>query len=127
MIDYVLTWMGLNPFGRAKVLSSSFTIIVPSTNNVNEEDNGLQALWVAKVQEKFAELFGGATSTAGTGSWHSNKMGMVHENVMLVTSHMTTAEYRRNASKIKELAEEMKRDMRQEAVALMANERLYLI
>ena len=109
-------------------LDSKVAVYVPSTNNVNEADAaGLQSKFVAVLMAEFSRLFGGATTTAAVGGWMAANGQIVTENVQIVYSVCTGADFERNAAVVVGLAKRICKEMKQEAVTLEYNNRVAFI
>lgn len=106
-------------------LSSKITVIVPSTININEEiDNTKQ---VDKVATLLSNLFGGATASQTLGYWNSPSVGLVKEKSTTVFSYCKESDLNTNIDKVIDLCEELKNEMKQDAIALEINGEMYFI
>ena len=106
-------------------LSSKITVIVPSTVNINEEiDNTKQ---VDKVASLLSSLFGGATASQTLGYWNSPSVGLVKEKSTTVFSYCKESDLNTNIDKVIDLCEELKNEMKQDAIALEINGEMYFI
>lgn len=108
-------------------LSESVTIYVPTTYGTSDTAAEWRVNFALKVvQRELAQLFGGFTTTEGTG-------GYVAENGELVTERVYMV--RANAAKLTEddigkavlIAELVRDDMKQECVSLDINGTLYFV
>ena len=105
-------------------LKNRIVVYVPSTVNVNVMiDNGK---YVRYVMEELSKLFGGATAYDALGSWLSDDVGLVTENVKLVYSFTDELDNQK-LEKVVELCEWIKREMSQECVSLEVNGQLYFV
>jgi hypothetical protein len=100
------------------MLSRKVIFYVPSTQNVGQplsrkEQNAL----VERVERTFAQSFGGATATQGTGSWVTQDGRLVRERVTLVTSYHDKETSEALAIVIP-LAQAIKAEYGQEAIAI---------
>ena len=106
-------------------LSSKVTLIVPSTVDVNKEvDNTPQ---IELVASSFSEWFGGATASDTLGFWKSPSYGLVREKSTTVFAYCSQDDLTKNIENVIKLAEKIKEDMSQEAVALEINGEMYFI
>lgn len=108
-------------------LPKTVAIFVPSTVNVNGDDNGKQAEWVDKIGSQFADWFGGVTMYQAQGGWMSAEHGLVREGIVIVESRATAEALDQHTDAVVELAEMLKADMTQEAVTLLHNGEMYLV
>lgn len=74
-----------------------------------------------------AERFGGATVREGEGVWNSEEVGLVAEEVHIVVAHVTQADLNQNMDDIVNYMRQLKRELKQEAMALEIDEHLILI
>lgn len=106
-------------------LRHNVRIFVPSTIDVDKElDN---TGYVDAILKDFSEKFGGATSYLAMGAWSSPQAGLVKEKVTIVEAFCTEAQLEENIEKVIELAEDLKRELKQEAIALQINNELYFV
>lgn len=106
-------------------LTSKVSIYVPSTTDVSVTID--TSSWVAKVASTLSSYFGGATSTEASGFWVSDKDGLVREKVTIVYAYCTSSDLELRQADVLALAEEMKAELKQEAVSVEINNELYLI
>jgi hypothetical protein len=106
-------------------LSSSVRVYVPSTVDTDTAADTSEVL--ARVQELLSSSFGGATTFDAVGCWVSPSAGLVRESVKVVQSHCDESALRANIDAVIELAESIKVELAQEAVALEINNKLYLV
>lgn len=100
-------------------LDSKVAIYVPSTINVNEEtDNRKQVL---NVIRRLSEMFGGATASDAVGGWVSQSGEVIVEKVKVVYSFCTTGQLKDRIDDILSICEDIKNEMKQEAVTLEIN------
>lgn len=107
------------------VLENTVKVYVPSTVNVDKVmvDN---SKFVDVALAEMSEAFGGATSQNGVGCWMSERLGLVKENVTIVYSYVDKLTDD-TINKVVGLAEWIKAEMSQEAVAIEINGKGYLI
>ena len=105
-------------------LDHNVKIYVPSTIDVNKKiDN---SSYVKQALELFSDLFGGATSYDAKGAWLSKK-GLVVEDVKIVESYATKEALEKGLNKVLRYAEKLKRELKQEAVSVEYDNKLYFI
>lgn len=106
-------------------LSSVVKLYVPSTVNTNQSvDNSAM---VERVETALASWFGGATAFNAVGAWTSPATGLVLENVTIVQAYCDEAGLQAHIADFIRLAQVVKHEMSQEAVALEVNNKLYLL
>ena len=108
-------------------LEHSLRLYVPSTVEVNVDAETLQDIIVMQVMDRMADWFGGATSYKAEGAWKSPAAGLVIEKVVIVESYASDEAVNQNMGNVIALCEKIKARMKQEAVALEYDNRLYLI
>jgi hypothetical protein len=74
-----------------------------------------------------AERFGGATCKIANGVWNSDKLGLIGEVVYIVHSYITQSDLHRHLDEVVDFVKGLKRELRQEAMALEVNHKLTLI
>ena len=104
-------------------LGSQIKIFVPSTYNVCVPMDS--NVWVDKSLNLLSACFGGATSTKALGAWISNTGDLVKENVTLVFAYAKEQDLEESIETIYDFCMDMKREMKQEAIALEVNGNLY--
>ena len=120
----------MNAINNAKLkacikLSSKVTVYVPATCGVDTAaDNTEQVKSTASL---LSSLFGGATSTPALGYWLSPVVGLVAENTTVVFAYASDADLQNGIESVIEHCETLKRDMKQEAIALEINGEMYFI
>lgn len=113
-------------FGGA-ALSERVAIYVPGTCGPATADAALADSMTARAAARLSELFGGATISVAAGAWMSDTHGLIREAVNIVYSYCTPAQLNDHARDVLALAQEVKREMAQEAVSVEVNSSLYLI
>jgi len=105
-------------------LGCKVAIYVPSTVEIDKKtDNSKQ---VDSMLSNFSDMFGGATSTKAVGAWKTST-SLIKEEITLVFSYCTSEQLENNIGNVIILAENLKRDMSQEAISLEINNELYFI
>lgn len=106
-------------------LSQRVALYVPGTQGPDTAtDNAAQ---VERVAAEFSRMFGGATAQESTGFWMSDTAGLVRESVTIVYANCTAEQLRDHLPDILTLAQQIKREMAQEAVSAEINGTLYII
>lgn len=106
-------------------LSHKVTVYVPSTVDVNKPvDNSAQ---VERVAAALSGWFGGATSTPALGYWLSPASGLVAEKTVVVFAYAAEADLEAHIGDVVELAESLKVEMGQEAVAVEIDGEMYFV
>ena len=108
-------------------LSNTVQIAVPATYNVDIPlpDTTHKTIAIA-VANRFGDLFGGATITQGIGVWsHDNQT--ITENLWLVMSNCDNDTLDKKLFDTVKIATAIKRLLKQEAVSLWVNGKLYFV
>ena len=106
-------------------LGCKVSVYVPSTTDINiKTDNSEQ---VAKTAEMLSSKFGGATATKALGLWMSDSQGLVREEVTIVYAYCTSEQLELHADDVVTYCENLRDEMKQEAVSLEINGELYFI
>ena len=108
-------------------LSFNVKIYVPSTTEVNKEGTNLQKYFVNKGLSLFSGYFGGSTAHRAVGAWNSDKLGLVTEKITILESYCSPESLENNIESVLNFAREIKSEMKQEAVSLEINSKLYLV
>ena len=106
-------------------LSSKVTVYIPSTKNINEVINNTQ--YINQCATLLSECFGGATSTPALGYWMSNTAGLVKENTTMVFAYASDTDLQANIEKVITFCENLKAELKQDAIALEINGEMYFI
>lgn len=106
-------------------LSSKVTFIVPATTDINKEIDNTP--FVDRVATLLSECFGGATATQTLGYWKSPTMGLVKEKSTTVYAYCSEKDLQDHVEKVIELAEQLKTEMSQDAIAIEINGEMYFI
>jgi CRP-like cAMP-binding protein len=105
--------------------TNQISLYIPSTIYT---DQGLDSnYYVSDALGLLGRLFGGATSSEARGVWNSEQVGLVNETVYIVRSYATQADMERCLPDVLAYMEHLKRELRQEAMALEVNEKFMLI
>jgi hypothetical protein len=100
-------------------------IFVPSTLDVDQAvDNKAQ---VQEVLSFFGSIFGGATSSDAEGCWQSEDGGLVVEQVTIVRTFVSKKALDQHLDDVISFATKLKKEMRQEAVAVDVDNQLILV
>lgn len=106
-------------------LSHCFKIYVPSTVDVNTPvDNTGQ---VNNTLQFLSGLFGGATSQEARGAWVSSSAGLVVEDVTICYAFCSLSQKLRCRRAVVDYCKGLAKDMKQEAISLEIDGRLYFI
>ena len=104
-------------------LSSRVAIYVPGTININETCDTSE--YIDKTALLLAELFGGSTCMNGLGCWKSSEL--VKERSTLVYAACTEEDLNKSIEIIVKYCEDLRDELKQEAVALEVNGIMYWI
>ena len=103
----------------------SFKIYVPSTVSVNHSVDNSGA--VAGCLSFLSSRFGGATSTAARGAWVSDSAGLVVEDVTICYAFTNLRGFLTGRRAVLDYAKKLRDDMKQEAVSVEINGRLFFV
>lgn len=106
-------------------LSSKITVYIPSTMDINKKIDTSE--YIDACATLLSNCFGGATATNALGCWTSPTMGLVKEKTTLVFAYCTTEQLDNNIEKIVDFCENMKTELKQDAIALELNGEMYFI
>jgi hypothetical protein len=106
-------------------LDHNVRIYIPSTVNVNKKAN--TAKLIDKGLTKFSGYFGGATSYKAIGAWQSKDAGLVKEKITIVEAYATSEQIEKHIDKVIAFCEFIKKSLKQEAVSLEYDNKLYFI
>lgn len=114
-------------FAGVPRMGARVAVYVPGTVDAATADAGAAERMTERAAARLSELFGGATIQPAAGAWVSEARGLIREAVNIVYSFAEPETLNRSGPAIRELAEQIKRDMRQEAVSVEINGALYLV
>ena len=100
-------------------MDNKVSIYVPSTVNVNQRINNKKQ--VLSIIKQMSLLFGGATSYKCTGGWIANNGDIITEQVNIVYSFCDKKSLHNNLANVINICQQIKKDMKQEAVTLEIN------
>lgn len=106
-------------------LDHNIKVYIPSTININQEFDNSQ--YINKALNLFSDLFGGATSYDAMGAWSSPTAGLVTEKVKIVESYATSEAVESGLDQVLEFAQMLKTEMKQDAISLEYDNKLYFI
>lgn len=93
--------------------------------NINETIDNTE--FVNKAATLLSECFGGATSTEALGYWVSDTAGLVKENTTMVFAYAGEDDLKKNLDKVIDFCQDLKTEMKQDAVALELNGEMFFI
>jgi CRP-like cAMP-binding protein len=102
----------------------SIGIFIPTTSDANRQINTEQVR--DQAMAFMAERFGGATWKPAQGVWLSEKLGLIGEDIYIVQSYTTRQTLHQYLDEIIIYIKTLKRELRQEAMALEVNKKLTL-
>ena len=105
--------------------TNSIGIFIPTTLDADQEADTSQ--YMDQAMNFMAERFGGATCKTANGVWHSEKLGLIGEVVYIVHSYITQADMNSHLDEVVDYIKTLKKELRQEAMALEVNQKLTLI
>lgn len=101
------------------------SIYIPTTLNIDQPIDTTK--YVKESLELFGNLFGGATKKTAEGVWKSAELGLVNEEVYIVTTYSNSEKINLYMDEIINYAREMKIQLQQEAIAIELDEKLFLV
>ncbi|MDX1906522.1 MAG: cyclic nucleotide-binding domain-containing protein [Bacteroidia bacterium] len=105
--------------------TNSIGIFIPTTTDTDQKYDTQPIM--DKTLNFMAERFGGATCKIANGVWNSEKIGLIGEVVYIVHSYITRVDLNRYLDEVIDYIKSLKRELRQEAMALEINNKLTLI
>ena len=100
-------------------MDNKVSVYVPSTVNVNKRiDNKKQVMAIIK---QMSLLFGGATSYECVGGWVADSGDIVTEQINIVYSFCDKQSLHSNLANVINICQQIKKEMKQEAVTLEVN------
>ena len=115
----------LNILNYCLMLSHIFKIYVPSTTDVNTPTDNAEK--VRNTLVFLSDMFGGATATPARGAWVSNSAGLVLEDVTICYAFCTLGGKLRNRRRVMQYAARLRDEMKQEAISVEIDGRLYFV
>ena len=106
-------------------LKSKISVYIPATVNINETIDNTE--FVNKAATLLSECLGGATSTEALGYWVSDTAGLVKENTTMVFAYAGEDDLKKNLDKVIDFCQDLKTEMKQDAVALELNGEMFFI
>ena len=106
-------------------LSSKVTVYIPSTTDINKQIDNTE--YINQCASLLSECFGGATSTPALGYWMSNTAGLVKENTTMIFAYASEKDLQAKIEKIIDFCENLKAELKQDAIALEINGEMYFI
>ncbi|MEK7277742.1 MAG: Crp/Fnr family transcriptional regulator [Chloroflexota bacterium] len=100
-------------------------VYIPSTIGVDQRMD--TSAYIEKTLAFLGQLFGGATSSQAQGVWNSNDAGLVSESVYVIRSFVTQSDLDKRLPEVLEYVEQLKVEMKQEAMALEVNQKLMIM
>lgn len=102
--------------GGLDMLGARVSVYVPATcGTADAADNARE---VDAIASTLSAWFGGATIQPGAGCWMSDTCGLVKEQTTVVYAACTAEQLADHIAALRELCENLKREMQQEAVAM---------
>jgi hypothetical protein len=103
----------------------SFKIYIPSTVDVNNPVDSSAA--VRGCLSFLSGMFGGATAFDASGAWLSSSAGLVLEKITICYAFTNLAGKIRGRRAVLDYAKKVRDDMRQEAVSVEIDGKLYFV
>lgn len=102
-------------------LKNKVEIYVPSTYNGNKPARIMQHFKVKKIAKALSGMFGGATATRAEGYYISDTKGLIKERQMIVFACCDDEGLIQYKEQVKQLAEGLRDEMKQEAITITIN------
>jgi len=107
----------MKKFPSKKGLNIRIAVYVPSTQGLTRRIPAINHKRRAKeVADAMRSLFGGTTSVNAKGSWSSNGT-VAREDIILVESFTKTADWKKNANKLRLFLLKKKKEWEQESIS----------
>jgi hypothetical protein len=106
-------------------LDHQVRIYIPGTTNIDTLTD--TSKYTHDAIELFSNLFGGATEYQANGGWISSTKGLVIEPVRIIQSFCNSESIKLGLKAVIKFAELIKRELKQESVALEYDGRLILV
>ncbi len=100
-------------------------IFIPTTFDVNTHFDTTP--YIDRTLAFLGERFGGATSEEVKGIWNSEEIGLVGETLFKVHTYATSRDLKEYLDEVVEYIREIKKELKQEAMAMEINQKLTLI
>jgi CRP-like cAMP-binding protein len=100
-------------------------VYLPTTIGVDQAAD--TSIYIEKTLAFMGKIFGGATHEQVRGVWNSNDAGLVAESIHLVRSFCSQATMDEHMGEVVDYVESLKKELKQEAMALEVNQKLMLI
>lgn len=108
------------------MLNKIVRLYVPGTVG-NKRNRDAQEEWVDRVLNKFADLFGGATSMEAKGAWKNGSGILVVEPIVLVYSFTDEEGLAKHRRGVEQFARLIAAEMQQECVSVEIDGELHFI
>ncbi len=105
--------------------TNQVSVYIPTTIDVNLAADTMP--FVERTLAFLGERFGGATTNQARGVWNSADQGLVGESIHIVRSYATQSALDEHMQEILDFVEGLKKELRQEAMAVEINQKLMLI
>ena len=102
-------------------LKNKVEIYVPGTYKGNRPARIMQSFKVKKIAKALAVMFGGATATKAEGYYISDTKGLIKEKQMIVFACCNDNRLIQYKEQVKQLAAELRDEMKQEAITITIN------
>lgn len=106
-------------------LSSKITVYVPATIDINKNIDNSE--YVKETATLLSVFFGGATSCDALGYWMSPKVGLVKEHTTQVFAYCSDADLKKHIENVIDYCEKLKKQLKQESIALEINGEMYFV
>lgn len=106
-------------------LGSKVTVYVPSTVDIDIVVDTSE--YVNRVATNLSNWFGGATSTEALGYWVSPTNGLIKEKSTMVFAYCNQTDLESHIDELVTMCDNVKNELKQDAVALEINGEMYFI
>jgi len=105
--------------------NNQVAVFIPTTYEVNKPVDTTK--YIDETLAFLGKKFGGATSEEVKGIWNSNEIGLVGERLYKVHTYATSTDLHNKLNDVIEYVGRMKKELKQEAMAIEINQKLTLI
>lgn len=108
-------------------LAERVAVYIPGTVGTATEDSATAARMVERCAALMSRAFGGATATAARGYWLSAAEGLVAEQTTVVYAYADAESIEQHLGDVLDFVDDMKAEMKQEAVSVEYGGALFIL
>lgn len=106
-------------------LDNKIRLFIPSTYDIDKKIDNKNI--VKKIRKRFSILFGGSTIFNGIGSYVIDDQKEIVEDVKIIEAFASDIDLKNNIDKVLKLSKNLKKELKQDSVALEVNGKMYFI